>query len=149
MALPSRSNPCMVQNVSFRVTLGWFLAGRDRTCVVAGLSEAGRCRYAGVTDPGYNCRYYLALNHVRIRDARRRTARKIGHGTRARWFLFLPNELQSTAHLFRGSAIFPAGPFHLDVFLVDDGKSRFVHVLVLLRIEVAATDELEDDLVLG
>jgi hypothetical protein len=86
---------------------------------------------------------------ARIRDARRRAARMIGHGTRARWFLFLPNELQSTAHLFRGSAIFPAGPFHLDVFLVDDGKSRFVHVLVLLRIEVAATDELEDDLVLG
>jgi hypothetical protein len=32
--------------------------------VVAGLCEAGRCRIAGVTDPGYNSRCYLALNHA-------------------------------------------------------------------------------------
>jgi hypothetical protein len=43
---------------------GCFRAGRDRTRVVAGIFEAGRCRYAGVTDPGYNCRCYLALNYV-------------------------------------------------------------------------------------
>jgi hypothetical protein len=42
-------------------SLGFFGAGRDQTCVVAGLWEAGRSRYAGVTDPGYNCRCYLAL----------------------------------------------------------------------------------------
>jgi hypothetical protein len=44
-----------------------FRAGRDRARVVAGLSEGGRCRYAGVTDPGYNCRCYLALNHAAFR----------------------------------------------------------------------------------
>jgi hypothetical protein len=31
---------------------------------VAGLCEAGRCRIAGVTDPGYNSRCYLAMNHA-------------------------------------------------------------------------------------
>jgi hypothetical protein len=88
---------------------------------------------------------------ARIRDARRRAARKIGRRrVRAHWlFLFLPNEFRPTAHVFRGSAVFPAGPFHLDVVLVDDGQSCFVHVFVLLRVEVAAAVELEDDLVLG
>jgi hypothetical protein len=42
------------RNGSFRVTLGSFSVGRDRSRVVAGLCEAGRSRSAGVTDPGYN-----------------------------------------------------------------------------------------------
>jgi hypothetical protein len=38
--------------------------GRGRARVVGGLCEAGRCRYTGVTVPGYIGRCYLALNHV-------------------------------------------------------------------------------------
>jgi hypothetical protein len=86
---------------------------------------------------------------ARIRDARRRAARSDRVPSTHSLFLILPNELQPTAHVFRGSAVFPAGPFHLDVLLVDNRKSCFVHVFVLLRVEVAAADELEDDLVLG
>jgi hypothetical protein len=40
------------KNARFRVTVGFFSAGHDRARVVAGLSEAGRCRITGVTDPG-------------------------------------------------------------------------------------------------
>jgi hypothetical protein len=52
------------KNARFRVTLGLLSAGHDRARVVAGLCEAGRSRIAGVTDPGYNWRCYLALNHA-------------------------------------------------------------------------------------
>jgi hypothetical protein len=53
----------------FRVTLGFFSVGHDRAHVVAGLCEAGCCRISGVTDPGYNSRCYLALNHVEMDKA--------------------------------------------------------------------------------
>src|SRR5689334_17198393 len=60
--------------------------------------------------------------------------------------LLLPNQRQPAAHVLGGSAVLPAGAFHRDVVAVNDGERRFVHVLVLLRVEVAATGESEDDL---
>ena len=63
------------------------------------------------------------------------------------FFLFLPNKLHPTAHVLRRRAIFPAGALHLDVVVVDEGEGRFVHVFVLVRVEVVAAGELEDDLV--
>ena len=46
----------MIQERPFSGNTRVLQRGRDRARVVAGHSEAGRCRYAGVTDPGYNCR---------------------------------------------------------------------------------------------
>jgi hypothetical protein len=65
------SNRAWFNSGRFRVTRGFLIAGRDRSCVVAGLCEAGHSRYTGVTDPGYNWRCYLALNHASNRTGYR------------------------------------------------------------------------------
>ena len=51
--------------------------------VVAGLSEAGRCRITGVTDPGYNCRCYLGLSQTLFTRSRRHSSRQTMRLTRA------------------------------------------------------------------
>ena len=52
--------------------------------------------------------------------------------------LLLADQLQPAAHILRGSTVLPADTLYLDPVIADEGKGRFLHVLVFRGVEVGA-----------
>src|SRR5947207_2528203 len=78
---------------------------------------------------------------------RRSTARRLVPSERLATQLFLPDEFQPATHLFCRRAVLPAHAVNLQSVIVDNRQRGLVHVLVFCRVEIAATDEAEHDLV--